>query len=44
MEFTYNETSDGWAGATISKEVSWADCDALSFWTIPDGNLQKTVI
>lgn len=44
MKFTYHETSDGWAGATISKEVSWADCDALSFWTIPDGNLQKTVI
>ncbi len=44
MKFVYNETSDGWAGATISKEVSWADCDALSFWTIPDGNLQKTVI
>ena len=44
MKFAYNETSDGWAGATISKEVSWADCDALSFWTIPDGNLQKTVI
>lgn len=44
MEFNYNETSDGWAGATISKEVSWADCDALSFWTIPDGNAQKTVI
>ena len=44
MKFTYNETSDGWAGATISKEVSWADCDALSFWTIPDGNAQKTVI
>lgn len=44
MRFEYNETSDGWAGATISKEVSWADCDALSFWTIPDGNLQKTVI
>lgn len=44
MKFTYNETSDGWAGATISKEVSWADCDALSFWTVPDGKLQKTVI
>lgn len=44
MKFTYNETSDGWTGATISKEVSWDDCDALSFWTIPDGKLQKTVI
>ncbi len=44
MKFQYNETSDGWAGATISKEVSWADCDALSFWTIPDGKVQKTVI
>lgn len=44
MKFAYNETSDGWAGATITKEVSWEDCDALSFWTIPDGNAQKTVI
>lgn len=44
LKFAYQETSDGWAGATITKEVSWADCDALSFWTIPDGNLQKTVI
>lgn len=44
MQFTYHETSDGWAGATISKEVSWDDCDALSFWTVPDGKLQKTVI
>ncbi|MBO5031735.1 MAG: hypothetical protein J6D08_07590 [Lachnospiraceae bacterium] len=44
LRFAYQETSDGWAGATISKEVSWADCDALSFWMIPDGKLQKTVI
>ena len=44
MKFEYNETSDGWAGATISKEVSWEDCDALQFWTVPDGNQQKTVI
>ena len=44
MKFTYNETSDGWAGATITKEVDWSDCDALSFWTIPDGNAQKIVI
>ncbi len=44
LQFTYNETSDGWAGATISKEVSWADCDALTFWTVPDGKCQKTVI
>ncbi len=44
LQFTYSETSDGWAGATISKEVSWADCDALTFWTVPDGKCQKTVI
>lgn len=44
LQFTYNENSDGWAGATISKEVSWADCDALTFWTVPDGKCQKTVI
>lgn len=44
MKFTYNETKSGWAGATISKEVDWSDCNALRFWTIPDGNNQKTVI
>ena len=44
MKFTYAEKSGGWAGATINKEVDWSDCDALQFWTIPDGNAQKTVI
>ena len=44
MKFAYTETSDGWAGATLSKEVDWTDCDALKFWTVPDGKLQKTVI
>lgn len=44
MRFTYNETQNGWAGATISKEVDWSDCDALQFYTIPDGNCQKVVI
>lgn len=44
MEFTYSETSGGWAGATITKEVDWSDCTALQFWTIPDANQQKVVI
>ena len=44
LAFTYNETKNGWAGATISKEVDWSDCDALQFYTIPDGNNQKIVI
>lgn len=44
MNFAYNETENGWAGATISKEVDWSDCDALQFYTIPDGNHQKVVI
>lgn len=44
MKFTYTETSGGWAGATINKEVNWSGCNALSFWTIPDGKKQKTVI
>lgn len=44
LKFSYNEKSDGWAGATISKEVNWSDCNALQFWTIPDGNKQKIVI
>lgn len=44
LSFSYQETKNGWAGATISKEVDWSDCDALQFYTIPDGNNQKTVI
>lgn len=44
LKFTYDETASGWGGATISKEVDWSDCDALQFYTIPDGNNQKVVI
>ena len=44
MKFAYDETADGWAGATISKEVDWSDCDALQFYTIPDGKNQKVVV
>ncbi len=44
MKFYYDETSDGWAGATISKEVDWSSCNALSFYTLPDGKNQKVVV
>lgn len=44
MKFYYDEASDGWAGATISKEVDWSSCNALSFYTVPDGNNQKVVV
>lgn len=44
LEFEYKETTSGWAGATISKEVDWSDCDTLSFYVICDGKNQKTVV
>lgn len=44
MSLAYRENESGWAGATISKEVDWSDCDALEFYTIPDGNNQKVVV
>ena len=44
MRFAYDETVDGWAGATIAKEVDWSDRDALRFYTIPDGKAQKVVV
>lgn len=44
MKFDYSEAAGGYAGATINKETDWSSCDALRFWTIPDGKQQKTVV
>ena len=44
LKFTYDESADGWAGATIAKDANWSGCNALQLWTIPDGNNQKVVV